>query len=123
MEITDAMLDVRPSGHCQAKTKDGRPCRAIPLAGEPFCIFHSKSKRGKEARQKGIQRGHSPITRRELLVKLTNNLKEVPKLRLSPYERIKLEAQLGAQIHKLLAEVEKISELERLVKKHAVQQD
>lgn len=33
---------------CAALTASGRPCRALPLPGQPFCLFHSQQAEAKQ---------------------------------------------------------------------------
>jgi len=39
---------------CASTNKDGKPCRATPLAGSPFCLFHSKG----EAQRRIMELAH-----------------------------------------------------------------
>ena len=32
---------------CAASTASGRPCRAVPMPGQPFCLFHSQQAEAK----------------------------------------------------------------------------
>ena len=112
MNIDEKALDLA-AGRCQAQTKAGTPCKLNPLAGEPFCLFHSKSKKALELRRK---RRPTACSRKELLLKLSASFQELPSLHIKPVERIRLEAQLAHKIHDLLNDLEKISDLEKLVK-------
>ena len=33
---------------CAALTASGRPCRAMPMPGQPFCLFHSQQAEAKQ---------------------------------------------------------------------------
>lgn len=110
--IDDKTVGLIP-GRCSANTKAGHPCRLSPLEGEPYCLFHSRSKKALELRRK---RRPTACSRKELLLRLSASFQELKTLHIKPVERIKLEAQLSARIHALLGDVERISVLERIVK-------
>lgn len=50
------------SNACQATTREGRPCKAPPLAGRPYCFAHDpeKAEERREARRRGGERSRRP---------------------------------------------------------------
>ncbi len=69
---------------CQATTKAGRPCRAKPLKGQPFCIMHSSPDLASELGRRG---GKRTVVRRNYWSDLGRKGGRQRAMNLTPYER------------------------------------
>lgn len=106
-------------GRCKAKSKASnfkKQCRTAAMIGDDFCIYHSKSKRAVEFRR--LPKKRKTFNRRKLLIELTEVYEEVKKSKGNALVKARLLAQLGSQIGDLISQLDKISELEKLVDEH-----
>lgn len=102
---------------CKSKTKKSgykRRCTQWALPGEEFCFFHSKSERARQIRSRPKKR--RGFDRENLLKELVKDYKNLDDTKAKPIIKIRLRATLSGQILELLRDLNKLDELERLVK-------
>ena len=102
---------------CKAKTKKGIACLTRSLKGEDFCLFHSRSKKAKELLEEGRRKPKSLMSRENLLRHLTKEIEKCDKIK-EDQTRIRLKNSLAEKIIFLQSELQKISELEKLIKQY-----
>lgn len=98
---------------CEATKADGLACGGWALRGEKYCLSHSQSERAKDIRK---ARAENRMLSRENMMR--NLMKEFKALDIveDTKERVRLKTILTGQIIKLRSEIEKLDELEKLIK-------
>lgn len=104
---------------CKAKTiKSGgkKRCNMLALPGEEVCFFHSTTEKGSAWRKR--RKRARKFDREDLLKELVKDYRFVDDVKGNDLSKLRLRAQLSAQIQEVLKDLHRIDELEKLVDEH-----
>jgi hypothetical protein len=106
-------MEKRQVRQCEARKADGLPCKGWALRGEKYCLSHSQSQRAKDIRKARAE--NRMLSRENMMRDLMREFKNLDVVE-DVKERVRLKTILTGQIVKLRSEIEKLDELEALIK-------